>query len=673
MTRSPSPPGAPSAERPQAAPRPPDAERRHAALRPSDAERPQAAPRPSAERPKVRWSRILSYLRPHRANLLLAGLAGAAYAALDAFSFVALLPFLATVFGGNAALGLQEEAPRIRAALEATAGRFVDLDGDPQTVVGGVILFVLLLVAAKNVVDFLRAYLSARVEQGVARDLRNDVYDHVLRLDLAFFGRTRTGQVVSRLTHDVEQLRALIAKELVQAASHLLGLAAVLFWMTQMSLRLTGAAFVVVPATMIVWGPLVRRLRQRDRRALDLAGDLGSRIQETVSAIRMVKAAAAEAIERDRFRGVTGAYFAAVIRTVKLRALAGPITEFFVAVGTSILLWYGARMVVVDNSLSGEAFLTFIILSTRLYAPVKYLSKLPAVVQPGLAGAERLFEFMDAPARIRDAPGAKPFAGVGEGIRYRGVGLAYREGDPVLQGVDFWAPRGSVVALVGPSGAGKTSIVDLLGRFYDVTEGAVEIGGRDVRSYDLRSLRAGLGIVSQDTVLFHDTVRANIAYGAPDASPERVEQAARAAHAHEFVSKLPRGYDTLVGERGAALSGGQRQRVAIARAVLRDPPILVLDEATSALDAESERLVQRAVDRLLEGRTVFVIAHRLSTIQRADLIVAVEKGRVVQQGTHAELVAQGGLYRRLRDLQFRWPGRNETEADMARRRAVDRG
>ena len=580
-------------------------------------------------------------------------MAGAAYAVLDAFSFVALLPFLATVFGGNAALGLQEEAPRIRAALEATAGRFVDLDGDPQTVVGGIILFILALVACKNVVDFLRAYLTARVEQGVARDLRNEVYDHVLRLDLAFFGRTRTGQVVSRLTHDVEQLRALIVKELVQSASHLLGLAVVLFWMTQISLRLTGAAFVVVPATMIVWGPLVRRLRHRDRKALDLAGDLGARIQETVSAIRMVKAAAAEAIERERFRGVTSAYFAAVIRTVKLRALAGPITEFFVAVGTSILLWYGARMVVADNSLSGEAFLTFIVLSTRLYAPVKYLSKLPALVQPGLAGAERLFEFMDAPARIRDAPGAQPFAGVGEGVRYRGVGLAYREGDPVLQDVDFWAPRGSMVALVGPSGAGKTSIVDLLGRFYDATEGSVEIAGKDVRSYDLKSLRAGLGIVSQDTVLFHDTVRANIAYGASDATPERVEQAARAAHAHDFVSRLPRGYDTLVGERGAALSGGQRQRIAIARAVLRDPPILVLDEATSALDAASERLVQEAVDRLLEGRTVFVIAHRLSTIQRADLIVAVDKGRVAQQGTHAELVAQGGLYRRLRDMQFR--------------------
>ena len=602
---------------------------------------------------RPRYARILSYLRPHRTPLALAGAAGAVYAALDAFSFVALLPFLATVFGANAALGLQEEPTRIRAALEATVGRFVELGGDPQAVVAGVILFILVLVAFKNVVGFLRSYLSARVEQGVARDLRNEVYDHVLRLDLAFFGRTRTGQVVSRLTHDVEQLRTLIAKELVQAVSHVLGLAAVLFWMTEMSLRLTGAAFVVVPLTMVIWGPLVRRLRQRDRTALDLAGDLGVRIQETVSAIRMVKSAAAEHEERQRFRRVTSAYFDAVLRTVKLRALSAPITEVLVAMGTSILLWYGARMVVVDNSLSGEAFLTFILLSTRLYAPVKYLSKLPALIQPGLIGAERLFEFMDAPSSIGDKERPKPFAGVGEGIRYRHVGLEYREGDSVLRDVDFRVPKGAMVALVGPSGAGKTSIVDLLGRFYDATEGAVEIGGEDVRNYALRDLRGALGIVSQDTILFHDTVRANIAYGTNGATGEQVEQAARAAHAHDFVSSLPDGYETLVGERGTKLSGGQRQRIAIARAVLRDPPILVLDEATSALDAESERLIQDALDRLFEGRTAFVIAHRLSTIRRANLIVVVDQGRVVQQGTHAELMEEGGLYRHLRDMQFR--------------------
>ena len=595
------------------------------------------------------WRRILSYLGPHRVPLALAALASALYAALDAFSIVVLIPFLETVFGDGAA----GEPDRIDRALDFTVGRFVDLEGEPQAVVGGIIVFILVLVAVKNAVEFARAYLSARVEQGVTRDLRNRVYGHLLQLDLAFFGRVRTGQIVSRLTHDVEQLRTLVTAELIKSLSSLLLFAATLYWMLIVSAQLTVAAFIVVPMTMVIWGPLVRRLRHGDRAVLNTAGEVNAHVQETVSGIRMVKAASAERLERNRFRRLTGDYYDTFLRTVRLRALAGPLTEVFVAIGTAVLLWYGARMVVLDGSLTGEEFIGFIFLSTRLYAPVKYLSKLPTLIQPGLVGAERIFEFLDAPAEIRDRPGAQPFAGVKHGIRYRDVGLEYRRGEPVLRDLSFVAPSGHTVAIVGPSGAGKTSIVDLLGRFYEPTAGAIEIDGIDTRDLQLASLRAGLGIVSQDTVLFHDTVRANISYGNEDAPAERVEAAARAALAHDFVTSLPQGYETLVGERGATLSGGQRQRIAIARAVFRDPPILILDEATSALDTESERLVQEAMEGLLAGRTVFVIAHRLSTIQLADLIVVVDRGRIVQQGTHASLMEEGGLYRRLRELQFR--------------------
>ena len=463
----------------------------------------------------------------------------------------------------------------------------------------------------------------------------------------------RTGQIVSRLTHDVEQLRTLVTAELIKSGSSILLFAATLYWMLMISVSLTVAAFVVVPLTMVIWGPLVRRLRRGDRAVLDIAGEVGGHIQETVSGIRMVKAASAEAHERKRFLRLTGDYFDTFLGTARLRALAGPITELFVAIGTAILLWYGARMVVVEGSLTGAEFIGFIILSTRLYSPVKYLSKLPALVQPGLVGAERIFEFLDAPAEIRDRAGAGHFMGVREGIRYRDVRLEYREREPVLSDLSFFAPAGSVVAIVGPSGAGKTSIVDLLGRFYEPATGAVEIDGTDIRDLRLASLRSALGVVSQDTVLFHDTVRANIAYGTEHAPMDRVEAAARAAHAHDFVTKLPDGYDTVVGERGTTLSGGQRQRIAIARAVLRDPPILILDEATSALDSESERMVQEAMEGLLDGRTVFVIAHRLSTIRLADLIVVLDEGRIVQQGSHAALMEKGGLYARLREMQFR--------------------
>ena len=599
-------------------------------------------------------ARILSYLRPHRWTLVLSVVASAAYAGLDAFSFVVLIPFLATVFGevggGGGSAGTPASVDR---ALDVTVGRFVDLNGDPQTAVGGIIVFILILVALKNAVDFARAYLTARVEQGITRDLRDRVYGHLLELDLAFFGRVRAGQIISRLTHDVEQLRTLVAREFTSAVKSVLEFSAYLYWMLQISGRLTAAAFIVIPLTMVIWGPLIRRLRRGDREVLDMAGEVSSHIQETVSGIRMVKSASAEALERRRFGRLTSSYFDTFLRTVRLRALAGPITEFLVTVGTAILLWYGARMVVVEASLSGASFIGFMVLSARLYTPVKYVSKLPALIQPGLVGAERVFEFLDAPAETRGTDGTRDFAGVTEGIRYRGVDLEYREGEPVLRDVDFFVPAGSVVALVGPSGAGKTSIVDLLSRFYEPAGGAVEIDGTDVRDFRLGSLRAGLGIVSQETVLFHDTVRSNIAYGTPGASLERVRDAARVACAHDFIERLPDGYDTIVGERGTSLSGGQRQRIAIARAVLRDPPVLVLDEATSALDTESERLVQEAMQRLLAGRTVFVIAHRLSTIQRADLIVVVDGGRIVQQGTHAGLMEEGGVYRRLRDLQFR--------------------
>jgi subfamily B ATP-binding cassette protein MsbA len=607
------------------------------------------------------YLRILRYLRPHLPVFLVAVGATFAYAALDAFAYVLLIPFVEALFGERGPAGLPggggegAVSQLMDRILDATVYRIVDFSGDPLQAVQGIILLILVVFALKNVFDFLRAYLVARVEQGVTRDLRNRVYDHLLELDLAFFGRTRMGQIVSRLTHDVEQLRTLVTKELAKVLSSAFEFAVTLAVMLALSWRLTLAAMVVIPGTMAIWGPLVRKLRRGDRRVLDLAADVNSHIQETLSGIRLVKSSGAEGLERRRFHGLTGDYFRTFVRTERLRALAAPLTEMLAAVGTVVILWYGARLVLVDGALTDAEFIGFLALSLKLYAPVKYSAKFPAIVQPGLVGAERVFEFLDAPVEIRDRAGAAPFPGLERGIRFEGVSFLYRPGEPVLTDVDLEVPRGSVVALVGPSGAGKTTMVDLLGRFYEVSEGRITIDGVDVRDISIRSLRDALGVVSQDTVLFHDTVRANIAYGRPDATDEAIERAARAAHAHGFIAALPRGYETVVGERGMELSGGQRQRIAIARALLRDPPILVFDEATSALDTESERLVQDAIERLLKGRTVFVIAHRLSTVQRADQIVVLERGRVVERGRHQELLSAGGAYQRLHELQFREP------------------
>ena len=615
------------------------------------------------------YLRTLGFLKPHLHVFVVAVVATFLFAAFDAFSIFLFIPFLQTLFSkqgvgipeevpaGGAVAGAAEAAPEggmnlLDRALDATLGRVIDVHGDPQDAIRGIILFILAAFALKNVFDFAKSYLMARVQQGVTRDLRDQVYDHLLDLDMAFFGRTKMGQILSRLTYDVEQLRVLVAKELGKVVSSVFEFAAAAVFMLLISPRLTLVAVVVVPVTMGIWGPLIRKLKRNDRRVLDAAADLNTHIQETLTGIRLVKASATEEYERGRFHGLTFRYYKRFLRSERLRVLASPITETLTAIGPVIILWYGARLVLTGGGLEAEDFLVFLGFSLKLYHPVKYLAKFPALIQPGLVGAERIFEFLDTPIDIRDPDDARPFPGLQEEISFDGVAFEYRAGEGVLQDISFKVPRGTVVALVGPSGAGKTTLLDLLARFYEVTEGSISVDGTDIRDFSLRGLRSSMGIVSQETILFHDTIRANIAYGSPDATQEEVERAAKAAYAHDFIQRFPQGYDTVVGERGTELSGGQRQRLAIARAILRNPPILVFDEATSSLDTEAERLVQRAIEHLLEGRTVFVIAHRLSTVQRAEQILVLDQGRIVERGTHQTLLSAGGLYHRLYQLQF---------------------
>ena len=608
--------------------------------------------KPEAQAPRngSPYRRILSYLRPHTGVLSLAIVATALFAVLDASVYVLLIAFIEALFVSGGGPPSANDSG-MTGLLDATVYRWVDFSGDPLVAIGRIVILILLVFAVKNFFHFARTYLVAHAEQDVNRDVRNEVYDHLVELDLTFFSRVRMGQIVSRLTTEVEAMRTLVTAQFSRLVSAVFEFVVAVFFMVLISWQLTLAAFVVIPGAMIIWGPLVNVLRRRDRRVLHLGGEITAHVQETLAGIRLVKSSSAEQREKARFRGLTADYYRLFLRAEFARALAAPMTEMLAAIGTVILLWFGARLVVAGD-LTGPLFVGFLGLSMKLYNPVKNVAKFPAVAQPGLVAAERVFEFLDAPVEIDDAPSAISLQSFESAIEFDNVGFAYREGEPVLTDVSLRVARGDVVALVGPSGAGKTTLVDLLGRFFEVGSGRITIDGVDLRDVRVADLRALMGVVSQETVLFHDSVRANIAYGRPDASQADIEAASRAANAEGFISEMPDTYDTIVGERGVELSGGQRQRIAIARALLRDPPILVLDEATSSLDTASERLIQDAIEHLITGRTVFVIAHRLSTVHRADQILVMDGGRIVERGDHATLLAQAGLYRRLYELQF---------------------
>lgn len=596
------------------------------------------------------YARVLGYLAPYMGLVVASIVATIIFTALDAFSLLTLIPFLNSLFGADP-LNMGGSNESLEWLLDNTVGLFVPDGADPQAALLAIILFMLGVFLLKNLFDWAQQVLVVRLEQKVTRDMRNQVFDHLVELDLRFFGHTRAGQVITRLTSDVDRLRTLVTRNISKFMTSIFEILATVALMVTISWQLMLIAIVALPAMFFIWLPLLRRLKRGDRRVLDLAGDVASHIQETVSGVRLVKAFAAERFERDRFHRLSHRYYRTFVRTDALRAAAGPLTEMMGAFGTVLLLWFGSRLVF-EGDLTAAAFIGFLVLSTKLYSPAKWLSKFRSVIGPGLAAADRVFEFLDAPIEIRNRPGAKEFDGSHEVLRFEDVSFSYEPGEPVLKELDFEVRRGDVVALVGPSGAGKTTLVDLIARFYDPTHGAITIDGTDLREFSITSLRSRFGIVTQETVLFHDTVRANIAYAMPDASQEAIERAAAAAHAAEFIRQLPEGYDTVLGERGTRLSGGQRQRIAIARAILRDPPILIFDEATSALDTESERLVQDAINRLLRGRTVFVIAHRLSTIRHADRILVLKDGRIVESGRHDELLIRDGAYRQLYEMQF---------------------
>jgi ATP-binding cassette, subfamily B, bacterial MsbA len=519
---------------------------------------------------------------------------------------------------------------------------------------GPVALTLMALYVIKGLCSFLSTTLVAAAGQRAVTDLRNDLYRHVLNQSFTFLSRHSTGSLMSHVTTDVEKIQNAVSEmagDLLKEGLTVLGLVAVLFikdW------RLALLSLVGMPLAFYPLVRLGRHLRASSETSLRRWRDISEILQETISGFRVVKAFGMEGFEIARFRRASWRLFTVNMRITRTTAILPPLMEGVGGLAIVAALFYGSYAIR-SGKLTTGAFTSFVAALFAMYTPIKRLSRVNATLQGALAAGGRIFEVLDTHLEVREAPQAIELPRMTREVEYRDVGFQYADGDgPVLRRVSFSARSGEIVAIVGTSGAGKTTLMNLLPRFYDVTDGSILVDGVDIRQASLKSLREQIGLVTQETVLFNDTVRANIAYGLDDVDEARIETAARAAFAHDFILDLPRRYDTVIGERGSRLSGGQRQRIAIARAILKDPPILILDEATSALDAESERLVQQALSNLMEGRTTLVIAHRLATVRGADRIVVLDGGDIKEIGTHEELLRRpGGLYSRLHELQFR--------------------
>jgi subfamily B ATP-binding cassette protein MsbA len=513
---------------------------------------------------------------------------------------------------------------------------------------------ILIAYFTKGLGAYFSAFLMTDIGQRVVRDLRNQLFRHTLDQSADFFSQRTTGQLMSRVTNDVSQVQQAVSEtigDLLRESLALVGYAALLFYWD------FGLALVCVTGAPLVVYPLVRlgqRVRRTSRRSQEELERLSHITAEAFSGHRIVKAFGAEGHEARRFSLASDRLYRTNLKVTSTVAMLPPLMEFLGGLAVVALIWYGSRRISSGEMTQGN-FLAFIFAAFMMYTPIKKLSRVNTNLQQAIAAAERIFEMLDTHSEVKERPGAQPLPPLRHSVEFRNVSFSYKDsaGPAILHDVSFRVSAGEVIAVVGLSGAGKTTLVNLIPRFYDATGGAIVVDGIDIRDVTLHSLRSQVGIVTQETVLFDDTIANNIAYGSPEASRQEIESAARAAHAHEFINELPQGYETDIGERGQRLSGGQRQRLAIARALLKNSPILILDEATSSLDAESEQLVQDALANLMRNRTAFVIAHRLSTVRRADKIVALERGRVAEIGRHEELLGRnGGVYAKLYSLQL---------------------
>jgi subfamily B ATP-binding cassette protein MsbA len=569
------------------------------------------------------YKRLLIYLKPYRMRLV----------------WAALFMLLSSAMISAQTYLVKPVIDRVIIGMDWDMGRWVPL----------ALIIVSIL---KGITWYGRDYFMGYVGQKVVNDIRDQLYAHIQKLSFSYFTRTPTGVIMSRIINDVNLVQGALTRvpsSFVQGAFTMLALTGYILYLNW---RLAAFSLIVLPFAGIALSKFSRRFRKTSTQMQEQIGELTTHLHETISGIRIVKAFGMEHYEGRRFASRNKDLFNSLMRSIKTSALSHPVMEAISMTGTAFVILYGLYAIIIDKTMSPGDFFSFTVALVFFYRPLKDLNGINNVVQDGIAAAKRIFEVLDTEPEIVNKVGAVALSRDFRAIDLKDIHFRYEE-KLVLKGIDLTIRAGESIAIVGRSGGGKTTLVNLLPRFYDVTQGAILVDGTDIRNATIESLRSCTAIVTQQTILFNDTIRNNIAYGHTEKSFDDVVRAARAAYADDFIRSLPQGYDTMIGESGVKLSGGQRQRIAIARALLKDAPILILDEATSSLDTESEREVQNALDSLMQGRTSFVIAHRLSTIMNADRIIVLKDGRIVEQGRHEELLALSGEYKNLYDQQFR--------------------
>ena len=602
------------------------------------------------------FRRIFKYVKPYTKQLILANVFTILVVIFSLLSVLMLFPFIDLLFNDAPKTVSEKTITSIFDLKDIITVYFAKIvsNYDKLDVLKYLCLLILITFFLKNLFTYLQTYFMSVVEQGILKDLRFDLYRHYLELPLSFFTDERKGNLISRIINDVQIVKdSLIAvvNSLFRDPPSLIVYSVVLF---MFNWKLTLIIFLLAPVSAVILSKVGNSLKRSSIKSQEKISDITSTLDETLGAIRVVKAFGMEDYETKRFRKENTTYFELLVKLSRKRALGSPISEFIGVITIVIILYFfGADIIKGQSDMTPGAFIFYLAIFFQMMPSLKLFGQMFNSYKEGTAAAERVFGLLDTEANIVNSPDSLILSEFNDCIEFKNASFKYEKSEYILKDINLKIEKGKIIAIVGPSGAGKSTLVDLIPRFYDLTSGNLFIDGTDIRNVNIESLRKLMGIVTQETILFNDTIRHNIAYGENDIPIAQIIEASKAANAHKFIDTIENGYDTVIGDRGVKLSGGERQRLSIARAILKNPPILILDEATSSLDTESEILVQQAIERLMHGRTSIVIAHRLSTIQNADMIVVLEHGKIAETGTHSKLLLTSGLYKKLYNLQFR--------------------